>query len=186
VSTLPNVQLAYFFQLPDQSWEELLDKILTHLKNLNDPPATFISITAYTKGIEHKLIERIKNAKTLSRVFFHSPHENVAREIHRELPTVPLVVSRAEASRLYLMSTLKLEALPRLEGQIFWADFIKEENNFSLNLLNELKKRHVPTLFGPANNEVQWKRLIDLKFSGIITDDAPKMISWLKTRQNQQ
>ena len=183
--TPSNIELGYFIQLPDQGWEEPLDKILAHLKSLKVAPATFISITAYAKGMENKIISQLKDAKSLTRVFFHSPHENVAREIHRELPDVPMVISRAEASRLFLMSTLKLEALPRLEGQIFWADFIKDDNKLSPDLVAELKKRHVPLLFGPANDESQWQRLVGLKCSGIITDNAPKLISWLKTQPHQ-
>lgn len=135
--------------------------------------------------MENKIVEKLKNFSEVRQVFFHSPHENVAREIHRELPKTTLVISRAEASRIYLMSKLRLEALPRLEGQIFWADFLKEEDSFSQNLLSELKKRRVPALFGPTNNEAQWQKMLDLKVSGIITDNAPDLIRWLKTRQKQ-
>lgn len=171
---IPSIEISSL--APDAGLKSL-EKILRN----NIKGNLLVNVTSYTFNIDKKISSILKDTNSLNRVIIKSPYDNTVRELKRQNPDLIVGSGNGESSRMFILSSLALESLPPLIGEIYFIDLIKRPNDVSQKLFSELRRRNVGVIAEVSDNPSAWQKALSEGVIGIITPSAEKFANWFQT-----
>lgn len=137
----------------------------------------------YREGYDAKIIEAIDAAKAGDRILVQSAEDGVLKALREKKPEWLFGTSQARAVQLKMLSSIGLEPMAPLKGDVFVTD-LKINHNEMLNntMIAELKRRRMPIFAGPADTGDAARALLSRGVVGIITNRPESVLPAIKKK----
>ena len=148
-------------------------KVLTLKELLAHFPERFfiLNFQDYKAGLDERILAVIDEAKAGDRVLISSPEDGILRDLRARRPTWVFGTSQAQATVLLMLSELGLEAAAPIQGDVFVGPSAQGASLFHLSdrIINEIHRRKMKIVLGPAVDGDQARQWRDEGLEGIVT-----------------
>lgn len=132
----------------------------------------------YRDGQDEVIIKAIDDARAGERVLVASPEEGVLKDLRKKRPKWAFGTSQAQATVLSMLAELRLEPAAPISGDVFVGPTAKGASLFTLSevIRDELRRRKMKIILGPAADDAQARRWKDEGIEGIVTRNPSSLL----------
>lgn len=182
----PTAQIMLGGKLSDYPWEQINEfyKTTPALKEYYEqfPQTRFIlNVVDNVADVHTTVVEAIKALNPDNRTMIQSDANVVTMAIKELKPTWLYGTGTPDLMRLMSFDDLWVLPAVQFKGDVFVAPFtIMNRRAFNDNVIAEMQRRKKKIFLGPMKTEEDYKRAVDYKAEGYITEDLKQLESWMR------
>lgn len=129
-----------------------------------------LNVLSNKEKVDEKLSLLLKEKNAENRVILVSPFDIILKSTRTQSPLLMFGSGPAEQTILLMLSTLGLEALAPMKGDLFISTDPRVTKHISQDLIKEIHRRKKLAISGMVHTPQQREEMKQLGFDGVLTD----------------